>query len=467
MTQKMTRRGWLTAMTAAVLLGGTFSAAEAAESPYKGTTIRFLTSSNVHQNAFIAKLEEIAKEWGIIFESRKVTTDQLKKKVVLDFVGGAETWDLIYTGGVQRAFEWFDRGILEDITPLIAKHGDAKLLDWEGFSIEAQNAVALGDKILGIAMATSDQALAYRKDIFGNADEQAAFKAKYGYALQPPETYAQYRDVAEFFTRKKGEKLAGKVLENDFYGISNSNKKGTYLWHDYENQLVAFGAEVCNPKTLEAGLSSPASIEAAEYYQSLVPFWPSNHINMSSGESTTTFATGRVAMIIEYFDRVVSTVAKDKTPLTSDKVGYTFPPTKVGNPRGLKHPFRAGPAVVSIYSLSKNKEAAYKLLEAAVSAESQLDMARNAKGYMPTRLAPLKTLAQEMPVVQYLIDVFNGGATGLSDAQMMPYPCILKSSEIGDYVSTAMSAILVGGDVKEELGKGQEKLAKALATLKK
>src|SRR3546814_6011956 len=59
----------------------------------------------------------------------------------------------------------------------------------------------------------------------------------------PPETYEQYRDVAEFFTRKAGEKVAGETLDNDIYGIVNSNKKGTYIWHDYENQLMARSEE--------------------------------------------------------------------------------------------------------------------------------------------------------------------------------------------------------------------------------
>jgi multiple sugar transport system substrate-binding protein len=172
-------------------------------------------------------------------------------------------------------------------------------------------------------------------------------------------------------------------------------------------------------------------------------------------------------MQIEYFDRVIFTVGKKETPLTADKVGYVVPPTVENNPLGLKHPFRSGPAVVSVYSLSKNKEAAYKLLEAAVSADNQLDMSRKYEGYMPTRTATLVSLAKEMPVVQYLIDVANGAADALSDADLMPYPCILKSSEIGDAISDSISAILVGGDAKTELTKANEKLDKALASLKK
>ena len=39
------------------------------------------------------------------------------------------------------------------------------------------------------------------------------------------------RDIAEFFTRKKGEKLAGEALETDFYGVVMEGiRGGTTLW---------------------------------------------------------------------------------------------------------------------------------------------------------------------------------------------------------------------------------------------
>ena len=71
-----------------------------------------------------------------------------------------------------------------------------------------------------------------------------------------------------------------------------------------------------------------------------------------------------------------------------------------------------------------------------------------------------------MPQLQYLLDVAAGGADALSDAQEMPYPCILASSEIGDAMSDAISTILVGGDVKTELTKAQDKIQKALDGVK-
>src|SRR5260370_24287751 len=55
---------------------------------------------------------------------------------------------------------------------------------------------------------------AYRKDWFEDPKEKEAFKAKYGYELKVPETWAQLRDIAEFFYRPK-EKRYGLTIYTD------------------------------------------------------------------------------------------------------------------------------------------------------------------------------------------------------------------------------------------------------------
>jgi len=66
----------------------------------------------------------------------------------------------------------------------------------------------------------------YRKDIFCDTGEQAAFKGKYGYKLpcSPTEMnntdWDQVRDFSEFFRRSAGESLAGETLTDDFYGLT-------------------------------------------------------------------------------------------------------------------------------------------------------------------------------------------------------------------------------------------------------
>ena len=66
----------------------------------------------------------------------------------------------------------------------------------------------------------------YRKDVFCDETEQKNFQAKFNYKLPctPEEMdnvdWKQYEDFGKFFQRKKGEQLAGKTLEDDFFGIS-------------------------------------------------------------------------------------------------------------------------------------------------------------------------------------------------------------------------------------------------------
>ena len=72
----------------------------------------------------------------------------------------------------------------------------------------------------------------FRKDVFCDDTEQKNFKAKYNYKLPctPEEmdqiTWDNYKDIGEFFKRKKGEMLMGKPLDDDFYGVEFQVGKG-------------------------------------------------------------------------------------------------------------------------------------------------------------------------------------------------------------------------------------------------
>ncbi len=52
----------------------------------------------------------------------------------------------------------------------------------------------------------------YRKDWFEDPKEMEAFKAKYGYDLALPKTWAEMRDIAEFFHRPDQEALRHRHL---------------------------------------------------------------------------------------------------------------------------------------------------------------------------------------------------------------------------------------------------------------
>ncbi|UUZ85192.1 extracellular solute-binding protein [Paenibacillus sp. P26] len=57
------------------------------------------------------------------------------------------------------------------------------------------------DKIYGLPYHDGPEMFIYRSDLFSDPKERAAFAERYGYRLAVPETWKQFVDVAQFFTR--------------------------------------------------------------------------------------------------------------------------------------------------------------------------------------------------------------------------------------------------------------------------
>lgn len=69
----------------------------------------------------------------------------------------------------------------------------------------------------------------YRGDLFDDPTERSAFTGRFGYQLGPPQTWAQYLDIARHFTRPDDE-LWGTVLGGYPDGHNNVYDFLTHLW---------------------------------------------------------------------------------------------------------------------------------------------------------------------------------------------------------------------------------------------
>lgn len=141
--------------------------------------------------------------------------------------------------------------------------------------------------------------LYYRKDLFENPEEKAAFKAKYGYELRPPLTWDEYLEVAEFFTRKKGEKLAGKVLDRDFYGTAFYGQRD-WVWAWWGNRFASLGGVYFDEKTMEARINSPAGVKALEHMIETMKYSPPEVLAYGYEELKDIFLEGDTAMVIQW-----------------------------------------------------------------------------------------------------------------------------------------------------------------------
>lgn len=166
--------------------------------------------------------EEVAKDFeqktGYEVDIVEIDFAQMYEKEVIEMVGGTGAYDIV-TYDVGWKAEWADSGYLMPLDYFIAA-SDPKEVQFDDLHpalIEASTRYR--GKVFGLPYYTFTMGYFYRYDLFDHPAEKSAFKAKYGYELAIPNTYEQMADIAEFFHRKKGDKLKGKVLDKEFYGI--------------------------------------------------------------------------------------------------------------------------------------------------------------------------------------------------------------------------------------------------------
>ena len=183
-----------------------------------------------------------------------------------------------------------------------------------------------------------------RKDILCDDSEQAAFKAKYNAKLPctgeelDDMDWTMFEHVGEFFQRKKGDKLAGKVLDDDFYGIAYQAGKG----YDFSSmQINGFiwqnGGDIWDetkaPSSQAEGVvNSPAAVKALEHYLSLLKYMPPvvKTGTMDIFKSDELFREGKVAMNIDWIGLGEASL-DPKTSKVSDKLVFGMTPGTRGS----------------------------------------------------------------------------------------------------------------------------------------
>lgn len=188
----------------------------------------------------------------------------------------------------------------------------------------------------------------YRKDLFEDPDNMAAFQTEYGYPLDVPQTMTQLRDIAEFFYRP----------DENLYGVAIYTQKDyDALSMGFENVLWNFGGDWGDFSTyqVEGIVNSPESVAALEFYKELYGFTPPGSSNDFYAESLNHFVAGEVAMAINYF-AFFPGLANPATNPYADVTGF------FSNPDGpvARHTSLGGQGMSIVSYISPERQAAAK-----------------------------------------------------------------------------------------------------------
>lgn len=207
---------------------------------------------------------------------------------------------------------------------------------------------------------------AYRKDLFENPDEQAAFKEKYGYDLAVPTTWAQLKDIAEFFTRP----------DTGLYGVAIYTQKDyDAMTMGFENVMFSFGADWKDADNNVMGvINSPEAIAAAQYYKDLYTCCQAPGLsNAFFAETNDAFISGQAAMAMNYFAFLPALVNESTNPNFYDKAGFFANPA---GPNGDRYAALGGQGISVISYISpERQQAALDFIEWFGKEETQMKWA--------------------------------------------------------------------------------------------
>jgi multiple sugar transport system substrate-binding protein len=194
----------------------------------------------------------------------------------------------------------------------------------------------------------------YRKDWFQRPDLRAAFKEKHGRELEPPRTYAELKDIAQFF---QGREIDGKKV----YGAYIFTERGSEgITMGVTNVLYDWGFQYEDPKKpyrMEGFVNAPDAAKGLEFYKELYKCCtPPGLTNAYMQEGLDAFKSGQVAMQMNWF-AFFPGLYKDPN-VGGDKIGFFV------NPAGPKgHATQLGGQGISVVAYSDHQDDALKYIK--------------------------------------------------------------------------------------------------------
>lgn len=331
---------------------------------YSGVKLTYITQTGPYiASALTNAAESWSKQTCGEFEAVEFPWGELYPKIVTSLTEGADfdgitmppAWSPDFfpyldemPSSIQRGADW------NDIHPVYRD----RLMVWDG-------------KVLSQTMDGDLHSLTYRIDLFEDPKEQAAFKSKYGYDLQPPRTWKEYLEIAEFFQRP-GDNLYGTV--------EAFRRGGQQFWFffshaaSYANHPDHPGSMFFDPDTMDAQVNNPGWVRALEEYVAASKVAPPNALNFSFGEVNGEMAGGRVAMSFGWGDTGVIAADPEQSQVSGNVGSDILPGSyEIWNYKTnkwdkydqiVRSPFMAfGGWQAAVPQSSKNKEASWHFIQ--------------------------------------------------------------------------------------------------------
>ena len=291
-------------------------------------------------------VNEYEAETGVKVTVETTPWSDFQTKAFTEFNAGGSAYDMV-VGDSQWLGAGAEGGHYVDLTEFFKKNDLGNVMAPATVTYYAEYA----DKFWAVPMEADAAGWSYRKDWFEDPKEMEAFKAKYGYDLAVPTSYAQLTDIAEFFYRPDENRYGIAIYTDNVYdGLAMG----------VTNAMYSFGGSLGDYKTFDVDgiLNSDKNVAALEAYKKLYGFTPPGWSKTFFVENNQAITEGLAAMSLNYFAFFPALV----NPATNPHAEHTGFFANPAGPGGEQFAALGGQGV-SIVSYSKNIDESYKFLE--------------------------------------------------------------------------------------------------------
>jgi multiple sugar transport system substrate-binding protein len=409
-----------------VLLGSTTCALITPSKSHRFGDSKVTLTVEADDTAATAAIEESAKDFtrdtGIDVVVEKFGYALSSKKATEDLDTKAGHYDVVIQNADRLVKFAADRSIysVDELERMTGKKSDFEADLYPG---AWQNLSWWNGARYGYPAVANSMIVIYRKDLLDNPTEKQSFQQRYGYALEAPKNWNEYRDIAEFFTRPK----------DGLYGTLIQGKRHPAIWFEWLNFAFSFGGGVMDKqRSWQYGpivINSPGTIKGTEYYDSLKKYSPPGFTEFTWDDAGSQMRDGHVFMCIMWSDAMFS-IEDPKRSSVAGKVGFAALPVGPAGPvaqiagatyfvsRYAHHPSEA--FLFDLWLMGKDRQIKQELSKGSSARKSVYEDPR-------VRELPYSSaIARNLGVARAMIDT------------------VPETSQISEIIETAISEVIAG-----------------------
>ena len=303
-----------------------------------------------------AEMAGFEKATGIGVNYFEVGILQIQSKAMSEAVAKSGSFDF-WIGDPISLPDLVEAGLARPVDDLVARGRP----DFDDIIGGFQEQGRYKAKTYGLVADGDNFILVLRRDWLEKPDERRKFKAKYNWEPGCPDTYEQWYQLAEFFTRdSKGTGVP------DLYGAMGYRARG-WGWRWWLQQFYAKGGMPFDDQ-MKPLIAGREGVEALRDYIALTKFMPKDILGWATPQAYPFYAGGNAFSIMTYPSVAIAAEHPEKSKIAG-KNRYCLVPGYMVGGRLVRRAIQGFGNIFYVSNFGKHPEAAYWLAQYMTSKE--------------------------------------------------------------------------------------------------